>query len=90
MSVSAINNSTPSLTSVATPSVDSDFSITLHKASQKLRKLSEKLVSLTFLHPLLSQLRDDPLKVDLFHGGFAEDAFGAQLRPLRLADNILI
>ncbi len=43
------------------------------------RTASEALVAITLVQPLLEQARKDPFRSDLFHGGFAEDAFGAKL-----------
>ncbi len=43
------------------------------------RKVAEDLVATTFLAPLLSMLREDPFKSDLFHGGQGEELFGARL-----------
>jgi len=40
---------------------------------------AQDLVSITLLQPLLAQARQDPFKSDLFHGGFAEDAFGDKM-----------
>jgi len=42
------------------------------------RQAAESLVSITLIDPLLAQAREDPFRTDLFHGGFAEEAFGAQ------------
>ena len=44
-----------------------------------IRQSAEELVAMTLIKPLLEQARQDPFKSELFHGGFAEDAFGAQL-----------
>ena len=44
-----------------------------------LRKSAEQLVATTFVMPLLAQMRNDPFKTDLFHGGQAEEMFGQQL-----------
>jgi Rod binding domain-containing protein len=53
----------------------------------QIREAAEQLVATTFILPLLQQIRSDPFKSDLFHGGFAEDAFGQQLDTI-LADRI--
>ena len=37
--------------------------------------------------PLLAQIRNDPFRSDLFHAGFAEDAFQSRLDTI-LADRI--
>lgn len=52
------------------------------------RQAAEQLVATTLVQPLLQQMRNDPFKSDLMHGGFAEDAFGAQL-DTQLADRIV-
>ena len=43
------------------------------------RSAAQEFVAITLVGPLLAQARQDPFRSDLFHGGFAEDAFGAQL-----------
>jgi Rod binding domain-containing protein len=48
---------------------------------------ARQLVSTAFVQPMLAQMRDDPFRSDLFHGGFAEDAFAQQLET-QLADRI--
>lgn len=53
----------------------------------KIREAAQQLVATAFITPMLEQLRNDPFKSDLFHGGFAEDAFGQQLDTI-LADRI--
>ena len=50
---------------------------------QKVRLAAEQLVASTMLKPILSQIRQDPFKSDLFHGGRTEEIFGEQL------DNII-
>jgi hypothetical protein len=47
--------------------------------SDELREAAQELVGMTFILPLLKQARQDPFRTPMFHGGFAEDAFGAQL-----------
>ena len=44
-----------------------------------LRKQIEDLVSMALLLPMLKQTRDDPFKSEMFHGGFGEQVFGAQM-----------
>ena len=44
-----------------------------------IRQSAEELVAMTFFKPMLERARQDPFRTDLFHGGFAEDAFGAHL-----------
>jgi hypothetical protein len=53
-----------------------------------LRKSSEQLVATTFIMPMLAQMRDDPFKSDLFHGGQTEDIFGQQMDTI-LAERIV-
>lgn len=52
------------------------------------RHAAEQLVAGTLVLPILQQMREDPFRTDMFHGGFAEDAFGAQL-DTELADRIV-
>lgn len=52
------------------------------------RQAAEQLVATTLVQPLLQQMRNDPLRSDLMHGGLTEDAFGAQL-DTELADRIV-
>lgn len=54
---------------------------------QEARKAAEQIVAHTLVLPLLQQMRDDPFKGELFDGGFAEQAFGAQL-DTELAERI--
>lgn len=54
---------------------------------KQVREAADQLVATTFILPLLEQIRSDPFKSELFHGGFAEDAFGQQLDTI-LADRI--
>ena len=53
----------------------------------EVRQAAQSLVAIGFVQPLLAQARQDPFRTDLFHGGFAEDAFGAQLDTI-LAEQI--
>ncbi|MCC7408962.1 MAG: rod-binding protein [Phycisphaeraceae bacterium] len=43
------------------------------------RKAAEQLVSTALVVPLLKQMRQDPFRTELFHGGQAEETFGSQL-----------
>lgn len=63
------------------------FASHLDKARRQAREASEQLVASTLLLPLLQQMRNDPFKTDMFHGGSAEDIFGAQL-DTQLADRM--
>lgn len=47
--------------------------------SQQARDTACRFVATAFFAPLLQGVRNDPLKSDLFHGGFGEDTFGQQL-----------
>ncbi len=53
----------------------------------ELRRAAQQLVASAFVVPLLEQMREDPFKSELFHGGFAEDAFSQQLDTI-LSDRI--
>jgi hypothetical protein len=58
------------------------------KVRAQVREASQQLVASTLLLPLLKQMREDPLRVDLFHGGSTEDIFAAQL-DTELADRMV-
>jgi hypothetical protein len=45
------------------------------------------LVAPAFIQPLLARLREEPFRAEMLHGGFGEDAFGAQLDTI-LADRV--
>ena len=51
------------------------------------RKAAEQFVASAFMLPMLEQMRNDPLRSDLFHSGFAEEAFQSQFDTI-LADRI--
>jgi hypothetical protein len=55
---------------------------------QQIRESAQQLVSSSLVLPMLAQIRESSLKSDLFHGDFAEDAFGAQL-DTQLADRMV-
>jgi len=55
---------------------------------ESLRKSSQQLVATTFVMPMLAQMREDPFKSDLFHGGQTEDIFGQQIDTI-LAERIV-
>lgn len=57
------------------------------KVRAQVRQASEQLVASTLLLPLLQQMREDPFKSDMFHGGSTEDIFAAQL-DTELADRM--
>ncbi|MFP4143726.1 MAG: hypothetical protein ACOCTI_03245 [Phycisphaeraceae bacterium] len=52
------------------------------------REAAEQLVATAFIKPLLQQVRNDPFKSDLFHGGQGEEAFGQRLDTI-LADRMV-
>jgi Rod binding domain-containing protein len=45
----------------------------------ELRDTAKQFVGLAFYFPMLQQMRQDPFRTELFHGGFAEDAFANQM-----------
>ena len=51
------------------------------------RTAAEQFVATAFVMPMLAQMRNDPFRSDLFHGGFAEDAFQGRLDTI-LADRV--
>src|SRR5690606_5225002 len=56
-------------------------------AGEDLRGAAEDFVATALLMPLMEQVRDDPFKSDLFHGGFTEDAFLRQFDQI-IADRL--
>ncbi|MBI1336357.1 MAG: hypothetical protein GC164_05285 [Phycisphaera sp.] len=64
-----------------------DIEAQLAKLSPKVQEAAEKLVSSTFIRPMLEQMRKDPLKSDLFGGGMAQDTFNSML-DTEVADRI--
>ena len=57
------------------------------RAAKKLREATAQFVATAFLTPMLKQVRNDPFKSELFHGGQGEKIFGAQLDE-QMADEI--
>lgn len=53
-----------------------------------IREAAEQLVATTFIQPILAKAREDPFKVERFHGGQGEKIFGGQLDTI-LADRIV-
>ena len=51
----------------------------LEQREAEAREAAQDMVAVTLLMPLLKQVRNDPFRSDLFHGGQGEEAFGAQL-----------
>jgi len=47
--------------------------------ADKTQELAQELVAITLFQPIFAQMRDDPFRSDMFHGGQVEDAFGPQL-----------
>ena len=54
---------------------------------EQARTAAEQFVATAFVVPMLAQMQNDPFRSDLFHGGFAEDAFKSQLDTI-LADRV--
>lgn len=52
-----------------------------------VRQMAEQFVATSLIGPLMVQVRDDPFKSDLFHGGFTEDAFMRQFDEI-IADRM--
>ena len=46
---------------------------------KQLRDQIENLVSMALVLPMLKQVRSDPFKSEMFHGGFGEEVFGSQM-----------
>lgn len=57
------------------------------KRETELRSAAEQLVATTFIMPLFSQLRNDPMASEMFHGGRGEKVFQQQLDQI-LSDRI--
>lgn len=85
-----IHATTPAQLLAAGAPADAAFAQLLHTADPatdrtprstdaQTREAAESLVASTFIGPLLAQVRQDPFRSDLFHGGLAEDIFAAQL-----------
>ena len=55
---------------------------------QKVRQAAQQLVSSAFILPMLQQMRDDPFKSDLFHGGRGEEVFAQQWNTI-VADDMV-
>lgn len=51
---------------------------TTAERNEQLKTAAEQLLAMAFYQPLLKQAREVPFKSELFHGGFGEQAFGAQ------------
>lgn len=58
---------------------DAAFAEKLKRAKENMGKTAQTMVAQMLVLPLLKQVRDDPFKSEMFHGGFGEDVFGAQL-----------
>lgn len=75
----------------ADPSTDTTPEFTAKEEAQKreqeLRSAAEQLVATTFIMPLFSQLRNDPMASEMFHGGRGEKVFQQQLDQI-LSDRI--
>ena len=67
------------------PTAEAPFADALEQAKHRedeTREAADQLVATAFVLPLLQQVRDDPFKSDLFHGGQGEEIFGQQLDVL--------
>ncbi len=53
----------------------------------ELREVAVQFVGMGLFLPILSAARNGPFRTDLFHGGFAEDAFGSRMDQ-RMADEM--
>ncbi|XAM01005.1 rod-binding protein [Phycisphaeraceae bacterium D3-23] len=67
--------------------VSEELKAQAEKKSQEVRDAAEQLVATTFIMPLFSQLRNDPMASDMFHGGRGEAIFQQQLDQI-LSDRI--
>lgn len=91
LSLDAFTRAAP-LTSGAIRGGGQDFAAMIESAQSapgrdEVREAADQLVSTAFILPLLEQVRSDPFKSDLFHGGRGEEVFGQQLDVI-FADNI--
>ena len=73
---------------LASPLKESKADEAAIKAEEKATKAAQDLVAITFIQPMFKIARQDPFKSEMFHGGAAEDAFGAQLDDL-MADQMV-
>jgi len=75
----------------ADPATDTTPAFSPREAAEKretaLRDAAEQLVATTFIMPLFSQLRNDPMASEMFHGGRGEKVFQQQLDQV-LSDRI--
>ncbi|MFI4859130.1 MAG: hypothetical protein ACIAXF_00470 [Phycisphaerales bacterium JB063] len=67
--------------------VSDELKAAAEKKSQEVRGAAEQLVATTFIMPLFSQLRSDPMGSDMFDGGRGEAIFQQQLDQI-LSDRI--
>lgn len=102
MQIGTVNNSSlqQTATQALKASMNGDFRSLLNRSMQhhvgqmteadkhQVREAAQQLVASSLVLPMLAQIRDSALKSDLFHGGFTEDAFGAQL-DTQMADRIV-
>jgi len=66
-----------------------DFAEALNRAGARdrdaqgaVREAAEQLVAHALILPLLKSMENDPFRSEMFHGGQAEKAFGAQLHEI--------
>ncbi len=62
-----------------TQTIDTQSSEPLTKEQKKMRKAADELVAFSFILPMLKQIRNDPFRSELFHGGQGEEIWGSQL-----------
>ncbi len=58
-----------------------------HADHDEAQKAAQQIVGYALYMPMLKQMRNDPFKSDLMHGGFGEDAFANQFDQL-IADRL--
>ena len=56
------------------------------KIKQKMEKAANDFLSISLFQPLLKQMREDPFKTDMFHGGMAEDMFTERMDQVIASD----
>ena len=56
-------------------------------AERAVDSVVDKFIATAFFYPMLQQMNESPFKIEMFDGGFAEQAFRSRLN-LHLADGI--
>lgn len=57
------------------------------KTQTKLKEVTSQFLSAALYLPLMKQMREDPFKTEMFHGGMGEDMFNQQMDQ-QMADRL--